>query len=82
MSDLLRCASRIVIPHEPRLVVVFEGDNDIAAGKPPERVARQFQKLTERVREEVPEARFAFISIKPSGDRREFMPVMDEAPIA
>lgn len=79
MSDLLRYASRIVIPYEPRLVVVYEGDNDIAAGKPPERVAGQFQKLIERVREEVPEARFAFISIKPSGDRREFMPVMDEA---
>ena len=48
MSDLVAFAGRIVIPYQPKLVLVYEGDNDIAAGKSPERVFRDFKALVEK----------------------------------
>ena len=32
MADAARYVDRIVIPYEPRLVVVYSGDNDISSG--------------------------------------------------
>src|ERR1043165_7448189 len=33
MADALHFADRIVLPYEPKQVFVYEGDNDLAAGK-------------------------------------------------
>lgn len=79
MHDLLEFAPRIIIPYQPRLVVVYEGDNDVASGKSPEQVASEFTDLVELVSSEVSDVRFAFISIKPSPSRREHMPNMERA---
>jgi len=39
MTDSLRYVDRIVTPYHPRVVVVYAGDNDLASGKSPQRVA-------------------------------------------
>src|SRR5262245_36024044 len=43
MSDLLHYTDRIVIPYQPRLIVVNEGGNDIQAGRTPEELLADFR---------------------------------------
>lgn len=66
MADIVRYADRIVIPYEPRLVVVYSGDNDISAGASSEDVAIQFEKFTRAVHAKLPQTRILLIAIKSS----------------
>ena len=43
LADAVRHIDRLVLKHEPRLVVVYAGDNDIGAGKLAEQVAVDFE---------------------------------------
>jgi len=69
LADSIYYADRIILPYKPRMVVVYAGDNDIAAGKSPERVLADFKALVEKIHAELPEARVGFVSIKPSKSR-------------
>jgi lysophospholipase L1-like esterase len=66
LADSVRYAPRIVVKYEPRRVVLYAGDNDLGAGKSPERVHADFRAFVEAVHRDLPKARIAFISIKPS----------------
>ena len=66
LSDSVRFATRIVIKYEPRLVVLYAGDNDLAFGKSPERVADDFRAFITLIHKELPKTRVIYISIKPS----------------
>lgn len=66
LSDAVRFAERIVIPYKPRVVVLYAGDNDLAAGKTPAQVFNDFQSFVGIVRGKLPETRIAFVAIKPS----------------
>lgn len=69
MEDLLHYVDRLVIAHRPRLVFVYEGDNDLNAGDSPEEVAAEYRELVRRIHAALPETRVGFISIKPSPSR-------------
>src|SRR5690242_4123501 len=43
LADSVHFAPRIVLPYEPRVVVLYAGDNDLAAGKTPEQVHADFR---------------------------------------
>lgn len=62
-------APRIVWPYEPRLIVFYAGDNDLAEGHSPEQVLADFQAFVLKVREKLPTTSIAFVSIKPSPSR-------------
>lgn len=79
LSDVIHYADRIVTPVRPRLVFVYAGDNDIAAGKSPERVRDDFLTLAARIRSRSPEASVVFLSIKPSLARKIDWPSMRQA---
>ena len=66
IADSTALAERIVFPYEPRTIVFYAGDNDLAEGRSPEQVAADYQAFVETVRARLPETRIAFISIKPS----------------
>ena len=70
--DSVAFADRIVIPYKPRMILLYAGDNDIAAGKSPEQVLADFKAFTRKVRPRLSETKVAFISIKPSPSRWEF----------
>ncbi|PYJ87462.1 MAG: hypothetical protein DME22_01525 [Verrucomicrobia bacterium] len=70
--DSVAFVDRIVIPYKPRMILLYAGDNDIAAGKSPEQVLADFKTFTRKVRPSLVEAKVAFISIKPSPSRWEF----------
>lgn len=65
-SDLVEFTSRIALPYAPRLIVVYEGDNDISSGKSPEQVLEDTKTFFGLVHEALPKTRIAYLSIKPS----------------
>jgi lysophospholipase L1-like esterase len=66
LADTVKYADRLILPFEPRVVVVYAGDNDIASGKTSEEVAVQFERLTARILSKLPQTRIVFIGLKPS----------------
>jgi lysophospholipase L1-like esterase len=80
-SDLNHYAQRIVMAYHPRAVVVYEGDNDLAAGSPktPEMVANDAREFVRIVHSELPETWIYIMSIKPSYLRWNEWPKMKAA---
>jgi lysophospholipase L1-like esterase len=66
LSDAVKYADRLILPFEPRVVVVYAGDNDIAGGRTSEEVAVQFERLAARILSRLPQTRIVFIGLKPS----------------
>ena len=74
LSDCVRHLDRLVVPYRPRLVLVYAGDNDLAAGRTPEDILARFKAFATGVHANLPAARIAFISIKPSPARAHLIP--------
>jgi lysophospholipase L1-like esterase len=66
LADAVRHIDRLVLRHEPRLVVLYAGDNDIAAGRLSEQVAVEFERFVRLVHARLPQTRILFLAIKPS----------------
>ncbi len=66
LADVVHFAPRIVLKYEPKLIVLYAGDNDLAADKTPERVHADFQAFVKIVQENLPKSKIVFICIKPS----------------
>ena len=66
VADSVRYADRIVLPYRPRAVVLYAGDNDLAAGKSPEQVAADVRAFAARVHAALPDVPILYLSIKPS----------------
>ena len=79
LPDVVHFAPRIVTPHRPGLVVLYAGDNDIAAGRTPAQVLADYEAFVRLVRASNPAARIVFISIKPSPSRWHRVDAMREA---
>lgn len=69
MADALHFVDRLVLKYEPKHVLVYEGDNDIAGGVKPEVVVAQFKEFVEKVHALLPQTKISYISIKPSPSR-------------
>ncbi len=79
LSDLVEHFERVVIPHAPRLLLIYGGDNDIANGKSAARVLADFRELVGKVRRHLPDTEVVFVSVKPSPSRERFLDVQREA---
>jgi lysophospholipase L1-like esterase len=66
MADSAHFADRIVIPFKPRVVVVFAGGNDIAAGTTPEQVCEDFKSLVGKIHAALPRTKVYFVSLFPT----------------
>ena len=71
LEDVNFYADRIIFPYQPRLIVLYAGENDLVAGKSVENVFNDFKKFVSLVRLKLPETRILFISLKPSPERWE-----------
>jgi lysophospholipase L1-like esterase len=65
-SDLLFYVDRVIIPYSPAKIFIYEGDNDIAAGKKPATVLKQVKSLRKIIAKKLPGVPVVFISVKPS----------------
>ena len=69
LADVIWFAPRIVLPYAPREIVLYAGDNDLAAGRTPEQVLDDYSAFVRLVRSTLPSTRLVFLSIKPSPSR-------------
>ncbi|HEY1787084.1 MAG TPA: GDSL-type esterase/lipase family protein [Verrucomicrobiae bacterium] len=66
IEDSTSFAERIIFPYHPRIIVLYAGDNDLAAGKSPAAVVAEYTNFVGVVHERLPQTRILFVSIKPS----------------
>jgi lysophospholipase L1-like esterase len=66
LSDAVHFADRIILPYNPKTVVVYAGDNDLANGKTPEQILADYKKLVQLIHRNLPGTRISYISVKPS----------------
>jgi lysophospholipase L1-like esterase len=79
ISDSVMYFDRIIPQHKPKLIVFYAGDNDIAAGKKPERVAADFKTFLAEVHSALPGTKVLLIDIKPSIRRWDMIDKMRDA---
>ena len=75
-ADVLHHYARLKPRLAPRAVVVYVGENDLAAGTSPDSVTRDLQRLLRQLRADYPRAPIAFLSLKPSPMRWTLWPKM------
>jgi lysophospholipase L1-like esterase len=73
LTDCVRYANRLVICHKPAAIVIYAGDNDLALGLSPETVFQSFQQLFHLFRSYSPSMPIAFVSVKPSPGRLQYL---------
>ncbi|MEE2636443.1 MAG: GDSL-type esterase/lipase family protein [Acidobacteriota bacterium] len=67
MADVLHFADRIILPYEPRAVVIYEGDNDTGRFRvPPTTIARELEQIISQIHTALPDTRVYVMSVKPS----------------
>jgi lysophospholipase L1-like esterase len=66
IADAVHFADRIVIPYEPKAVVLRSGGNDLNAGKTPEQVFEDFRQFVAKIHAKLPETRIYYIALSPS----------------
>lgn len=78
MFELNMFRDRIVTPYEPRAVLVYEGDNDVAAGKQPDEILEEYRDFVKHLSERLPDTDIYFIAVKPSVRRAHLWATMVE----
>jgi len=66
MSELLYYADTLILRYRPKMIFIYEGDNDLAAGVTPDEIIGSARLLVTRIRKELPDATLCFLSAKPS----------------
>jgi len=78
MSDVLYYFDRVVAVYDPALILVYEGDNDLASGKSVDQVYADYVAFLALVEGQLPDADVAFIATKPSPSRSQYLEVTQE----
>lgn len=79
IADSTYYADRIVHPYKPKLIVMYAGDNDVAAGLRPAEVFANYVAFVKAVRAKQPKTPIIYICIKPSLQRWKLWPQMQLA---
>lgn len=79
MSDVNAHLEDLVLRYEPSIIVVYEGDNDVASGKSPGQFLTDVRWFVKRVKLRLPDADIGFLAVKPSPSRENLMDVAAEA---
>ncbi len=79
--DAIRYAGDIIFPYQPRQILIYEGDNDLASSDriTPDSVLNRFKKLFWLIRSKLPDVSIAFVSIKPSPSREKLFPKIEKS---
>jgi len=79
LKDVLHYFDRVVLPYKPLLILLYEGDNDMAGHKDPEKFLADVKTFVERVKKDLPRTPILILSIKPSTSRAAIWPKVQEA---
>lgn len=66
LSEAVKYAPRVVVPHAPRIVVLYAGENDLNRGLTPAAIASDFEKFSQLIHASLPSTRIVVIGLKPS----------------
>lgn len=71
LNDVIRYENDIIFPYQPKQIVIYCGENDVASSDTVSAVIvlERFKKLFTDIRRELPNATITFISFKPSPSR-------------
>jgi len=71
LVDVIRYTYDIILPYEPKQVVIYCGENDLAYADTVSvaEVLRRFKTLYDMLRQNLPASMIAFVSLKPSPSR-------------
>jgi lysophospholipase L1-like esterase len=69
LAHVVRFVDRLVLVHQPRLVVVYAGENDLQDGASAEDVLASFRALADRIHAARADTRLVFLAIKESPSR-------------
>jgi lysophospholipase L1-like esterase len=69
IADSILFADRIALRHDPKMIIMYAGGNDINSGKTPEQVTGDFKAFVTKIRAKLPDTRIAYISIAPNPAR-------------
>lgn len=80
LTDAIYYVNDLIDPYQPRQVVIYSGENDIAyKNVPADTVLNRFKIWFALVRQKLPLVPIAFISIKPSPSRAKFQQTVIES---
>jgi lysophospholipase L1-like esterase len=76
LPDVIRYVDEIIIPYDPKQIVIYCGENDIAGSDTitAQTVLYRFQQLFFMIRNKLPKVPIAFVSLKPSVSRWKMEP--------
>lgn len=73
-------ADRIILPHHPKIIVLYCGENDLANDQVKSKLAlKSFKKFVSYLGINLPNTKVFFIAIKPSIKRWNFWPKLEDA---
>lgn len=79
LPDVIRYANDIIIPYQPKQIVIYCGENDLAGGDTTvngKLVFERFKQLFILIRKQLPKVPVAYVSMKPSPSREKLWPKM------
>jgi acetyl esterase/lipase/lysophospholipase L1-like esterase len=81
LTDVIRYAYDVILPYQPKQVLIYCGENDLASSDSitADEVTRRFRTLFGIIRQNLPATRISFVSIKPSPVREKIQPKVKEA---
>lgn len=78
-TEAIELFEQVVVPLQPRVIVLYEGDNDIAQGRTASEVAADFAHFTAQVERHLPDTKIVYLTIKPSNSRWNLVSVQRSA---
>lgn len=71
LPDIIRYTDQIIIPYQPRQIMIYCGENDFASSDTvtAAMVVNRFRELFTKIRQQLPKVPISYISIKPSPSR-------------
>ncbi|MEO6731839.1 MAG: GDSL-type esterase/lipase family protein [Ferruginibacter sp.] len=80
LPDLIQNIEQIVFPYQPKQIVIYCGENDLASSDTitSKIVFNRFKQLFQLIRVKLPAVPIAFVSLKPSPSRQKLWPKMEE----
>lgn len=81
LTDVIRYANDVIIPYQPKQIVIYCGENDLASSDTvtAQMVSARFKNLFTLIRKNNSTVPVAFISLKPSLSRKHLWPKMVQA---
>ena len=81
LMDVIRYTYDVLLPYQPKQVVIYCGENDLASSSNVQAadVVKRFKTLYGMIRQNLPNAVIHFVSLKPSPSRKHLFSKMQQA---